>query len=241
MPPPWTAHLAAVVVARRQVAADRSAGTAARRRQRPDHRAGPRRRDRQAPAAYGPNEPGMLPRFLAGRLAGLLLVSARRRPQQHQRNLDRPGRRRQGNVRDRQARPLSAPLRLGAGRQVAAGRRPRRHAASPSGCSLWAGRPAVWTWAASVRPGSIGWTPAWAARERSSSPAASRTGRPSCTYLDSPISRPRRLTDFNAEVAGRSLGKVETIAWKVEDGSRPTASSPIRRTSRRARSILWCC
>ena len=51
-------------------------------------------------------------------------------------------------------------------------------------------------------------------------------------YLDSPdphptlsprwgegrVRGPRRLTDFNAEVAGRSLGKVETMAWKVGGG-----------------------
>ncbi len=37
-------------------------------------------------------------------------------------------------------------------------------------------------------------------------------------YLDSPDRAPRRLTDFNAEVAGRSLGKVETMTWKVGGG-----------------------
>jgi dipeptidyl aminopeptidase/acylaminoacyl peptidase len=37
-------------------------------------------------------------------------------------------------------------------------------------------------------------------------------------YLDSPDGKPRRLTDFNAEVAGRALGKAETIAWKVGGG-----------------------
>ncbi len=34
-------------------------------------------------------------------------------------------------------------------------------------------------------------------------------------YLDSPTAQPRRLTDFNHEVAGLPLGKVETITWKV--------------------------
>jgi dipeptidyl aminopeptidase/acylaminoacyl peptidase len=36
-------------------------------------------------------------------------------------------------------------------------------------------------------------------------------------YLESPSSPPRRLTDFNAEVAGRALGKVETITWQTHD------------------------
>ncbi len=34
-------------------------------------------------------------------------------------------------------------------------------------------------------------------------------------YLASPSGTPRQLTDFNAEVASRSLGKVETMTWKV--------------------------
>jgi dipeptidyl aminopeptidase/acylaminoacyl peptidase len=37
-------------------------------------------------------------------------------------------------------------------------------------------------------------------------------------YLASPEGAPRRLTDFNAEVAGRALGKVETMTWKVGGG-----------------------
>ena len=37
-------------------------------------------------------------------------------------------------------------------------------------------------------------------------------------YLDSADKPPRRLTDFNAEVAGRSLGKIETMTWKVGGG-----------------------
>src|SRR5262249_2845517 len=37
-------------------------------------------------------------------------------------------------------------------------------------------------------------------------------------YLDSLVGTPRRLTDFNAEVAGRMLGKIETITWKTVDG-----------------------
>jgi dipeptidyl aminopeptidase/acylaminoacyl peptidase len=37
-------------------------------------------------------------------------------------------------------------------------------------------------------------------------------------YLDSIAGQPRRLTDFNAEVAGRMLGKIETITWKTTDG-----------------------
>jgi dipeptidyl aminopeptidase/acylaminoacyl peptidase len=44
---------------------------------------------------------------------------------------------------------------------------------------------------------------------------ASEPDRPAeLYYLDSPDGKPRRLTDFNGEVAGRSLGKVETITWK---------------------------
>jgi dipeptidyl aminopeptidase/acylaminoacyl peptidase len=37
-------------------------------------------------------------------------------------------------------------------------------------------------------------------------------------YLDSPSGTPRRLTDFNREVAGLDLGKVETVTWKVSGG-----------------------
>jgi dipeptidyl aminopeptidase/acylaminoacyl peptidase len=48
---------------------------------------------------------------------------------------------------------------------------------------------------------------------------ASEPGRPTeLYYLASPDSRPRRLTDFNAEVASRALGKVETVSWKVGGG-----------------------
>lgn len=36
-------------------------------------------------------------------------------------------------------------------------------------------------------------------------------------YLDSPAGQPRKLTDFNAEIAGRALGKVETVTWKTHD------------------------
>src|SRR5262249_5479354 len=46
----------------------------------------------------------------------------------------------------------------------------------------------------------------------------SDAGRPTeLYYLASPNSTPRRLTDFNAEVAGRALGKVETITWETHD------------------------
>jgi dipeptidyl aminopeptidase/acylaminoacyl peptidase len=34
-------------------------------------------------------------------------------------------------------------------------------------------------------------------------------------YLESPTTQPRRLTEFNREIAERNLGKVETITWKV--------------------------
>jgi dipeptidyl aminopeptidase/acylaminoacyl peptidase len=37
-------------------------------------------------------------------------------------------------------------------------------------------------------------------------------------YLESPAAQPRRLTHFNDEVAGRTLGKMETITWKTGDG-----------------------
>jgi dipeptidyl aminopeptidase/acylaminoacyl peptidase len=48
---------------------------------------------------------------------------------------------------------------------------------------------------------------------------ASEPGRPTeLFFLDSPSGTPRRLTDFNKEVAGRSLGKVEAVAWKVGGG-----------------------
>jgi dipeptidyl aminopeptidase/acylaminoacyl peptidase len=47
----------------------------------------------------------------------------------------------------------------------------------------------------------------------------SEPGRPTeLYYLDSPTAAPRRLTDFNAEVAGRMLGKVEALTWKTHDG-----------------------
>jgi dipeptidyl aminopeptidase/acylaminoacyl peptidase len=48
---------------------------------------------------------------------------------------------------------------------------------------------------------------------------ASDPGRPTELYfLDSPTGTPKRLTDFNKEVAGRTLGKVETLTWKVGGG-----------------------
>jgi dipeptidyl aminopeptidase/acylaminoacyl peptidase len=37
-------------------------------------------------------------------------------------------------------------------------------------------------------------------------------------YVDSPAAKPRRLTDLNHKVAGRTLGRVETITWKTHDG-----------------------
>jgi len=36
--------------------------------------------------------------------------------------------------------------------------------------------------------------------------------------MDSPSAAPRRLTDLNAEVAAREMGKVETFGWKGPDG-----------------------
>jgi dipeptidyl aminopeptidase/acylaminoacyl peptidase len=46
----------------------------------------------------------------------------------------------------------------------------------------------------------------------------SEPGRPTeLYYLASSNGTPRRLTDFNAEVAGRALGKVETITWESHD------------------------
>jgi dipeptidyl aminopeptidase/acylaminoacyl peptidase len=36
-------------------------------------------------------------------------------------------------------------------------------------------------------------------------------------YLPSTTAQPRRLTNFNKEIAARDLGKVETITWKAED------------------------
>jgi dipeptidyl aminopeptidase/acylaminoacyl peptidase len=48
---------------------------------------------------------------------------------------------------------------------------------------------------------------------------ASEPGRPTeLYYMESAAAAPRRLTDLNAEVAGRALGKVETITWKTHDG-----------------------
>jgi dipeptidyl aminopeptidase/acylaminoacyl peptidase len=48
---------------------------------------------------------------------------------------------------------------------------------------------------------------------------ASEPNRPTeLYYMASSTSAPRRLTDFNKEVAGRSLGKVRTIKWKVKGG-----------------------
>ncbi len=47
----------------------------------------------------------------------------------------------------------------------------------------------------------------------------SEPGHPSeLYYLDSPAGTPRRLTDFNAEVGGRALGRAEAITWKTHDG-----------------------
>jgi dipeptidyl aminopeptidase/acylaminoacyl peptidase len=47
---------------------------------------------------------------------------------------------------------------------------------------------------------------------------ASEPGRPAeLYYMESITATPRRLTDLNAEVAGRSLGKVEAITWETQD------------------------
>lgn len=47
----------------------------------------------------------------------------------------------------------------------------------------------------------------------------SEPGRPAELWvMASPVSAPRRLTDFNAEIAGRDLGKVETFTWQGPDG-----------------------
>jgi dipeptidyl aminopeptidase/acylaminoacyl peptidase len=47
--------------------------------------------------------------------------------------------------------------------------------------------------------------------------SASTPSRPRELYiLDSPSSKPRRLTDFNASVASRQLGRVETVTWTNE-------------------------
>jgi dipeptidyl aminopeptidase/acylaminoacyl peptidase len=49
----------------------------------------------------------------------------------------------------------------------------------------------------------------------------SETARPAELYvLDSPSSPPRRLTDYNAEVAGLALGRSEGIEWPTADGLR---------------------
>jgi dipeptidyl aminopeptidase/acylaminoacyl peptidase len=37
-------------------------------------------------------------------------------------------------------------------------------------------------------------------------------------YLESTAAQPHRLTHFNSEVAGRTLGTIETITWKTGDG-----------------------
>jgi dipeptidyl aminopeptidase/acylaminoacyl peptidase len=47
----------------------------------------------------------------------------------------------------------------------------------------------------------------------------SEPGHPTeLSSLETPTAAPRRLTDFNAEVAGRTLGKVESPTWKTQDG-----------------------
>jgi dipeptidyl aminopeptidase/acylaminoacyl peptidase len=47
----------------------------------------------------------------------------------------------------------------------------------------------------------------------------SQSARPAeLWYMATPASAPRRLTDLNAEVASRELGKVERFAWKGADG-----------------------
>jgi dipeptidyl aminopeptidase/acylaminoacyl peptidase len=47
----------------------------------------------------------------------------------------------------------------------------------------------------------------------------SESGRPSELYLkESTIAAPRRLTDFNSEIAALALGKTETIEWQSSDG-----------------------
>ncbi len=44
---------------------------------------------------------------------------------------------------------------------------------------------------------------------------------PELYYLESLDAPPRRLTDFNLEVASRALGKTESLTWKSSEGLRP--------------------
>jgi dipeptidyl aminopeptidase/acylaminoacyl peptidase len=67
----------------------------------------------------------------------------------------------------------------------------------------------VWSFGSDARPGRNGGLVF----------TGSEPGRPSeLYYLESLSATPRRLTDFNAEVAGRALGRVESTIWKTHDG-----------------------
>ena len=44
---------------------------------------------------------------------------------------------------------------------------------------------------------------------------------PELYLLESLDGEPRRLTDFNLEIASRSLGKTESLTWKSSDGQKP--------------------
>ncbi len=107
-------------------------------------------------------------------------------------------------------------------------------------CPL-AGARAAWSWDTSIRVGASGWTPTSAGTVPSSSPAASRAGRPSCTTWPPPPAR--------RAASPTSTPKSLASAWarsKPSPGGRTTASrpmgwSPIRPTLSPTRSIRWRC
>jgi dipeptidyl aminopeptidase/acylaminoacyl peptidase len=69
-----------------------------------------------------------------------------------------------------------------------------------------------------VSPSWRFWIEADVARDGAIAFAGSEPRRPTeLYYLPSPAGSPRRLTDFNKEVAARDLGQVETITWKGPD------------------------
>jgi len=64
--------------------------------------------------------------------------------------------------------------------------------------------------------------------------------RPAELYYTRTIdARPHRLTNFNAAIASRDLGTVETITWQGADGFEEMASSSIRRILTETRSTRW--
>ncbi len=70
-----------------------------------------------------------------------------------------------------------------------------------------------------ANPSWDGWVDAVVGKDGSIAFAGSNSTRPTeLYYLASPDARPKRLTDFNHEIAALDLGRIDTFEWKGPDG-----------------------